>query len=69
MVMKAYNYLMVNSANIFQASRVSVNTQTDVSTSVKYAKMSKIVCVNDACNEYTSRILGQDVSIRPFFGL
>ena len=38
-------------------------------TSIKYTKTSKIAGVIAPSNEYTSKILGQDVSIHLLFGL
>ena len=53
-----------------EEGRVSVNAQTDVFIRPKNRpKTSKIVGVIAVSNEYTSKILGQNVSIRPIFGL
>jgi len=50
-------------------SSVSVNAQTDAFTSEKYVQNVQIVGVIAVSHEYTSKILGQDVTIRPPFGL
>ena len=47
------------------ARTVSVNAETDVFKS-KTSKNFGVIAVN---NEYTYKILGQDVSVRPLFGL
>ena len=47
---------------------VSVNAQTDINIYVRKigrSKASKIASIIVVSNEYTSKILGQDVSIRP----
>jgi len=49
--------------------RVSVNTQIDILTSVKYVQNVQNCLCNRLQQWVYIKILGQDVSIRPRFGL
>jgi len=53
--------------NLRVKDRVSVNAQMDVLHPLNRYKTSKIIAVIAISNEYISKLLGQDVSIRPLF--
>ena len=60
-------YKIVQNCRNVLVTRIPVNAQMDVFKSVKYVQKSKIVDIIAINNGYTSKILGQNVRIRPPF--